>query len=366
MIKRLYVDNFKCLQKFELNLENLNSAFLLGKNGSGKTTLFEVIEIFQKIGHGTTYVEKIFDKNSFSYSDLSKSIYIQLEVEIAKRIFKYDLTIDYVEKHFIFIVKKESLCVNDKQIFSRKENITNFSGDAKFSLDWQHIALPLISTRRSNEPTAIFRDWLKSIIILSPYPKDFLNKSQNEDSKLKKDGSNIIDFSRWLLTDFSLYSNIMNYLKSKMPDLETFKLNNTGKDEKELVFEFSIKSRKQEFNFSQLSDGEKIFFLAATILAAQKNTPNLLCLWDEPDNFIGLKEMNGFIMEFRKAFEDTSSQLIMTSHNERAINRFSNHNTFVLSRNSHLAPTKVKVLKDIEYLSSTVTDAFENDELEIE
>ena len=75
---------------------------------------------------------------------------------------------------------------------------------------------------------------------------------------------------------------------------------------------------------------------------------------------------NGFITEFRKAFEDTSSQLLMTSHNERAINRFSNHNIFVLSRSSHLSPTKVKVLKDINYISSTVTEAFENDELEIE
>ena len=101
-------------------------------------------------------------------------------------------------------------------------------------------------------------------------------------------------------------------------------------------------------------------------MAAQKNTPNLLCLWDEPDNFIGLKEMNNFIMEFRKAFEDTNSQLLITSHNERAINRFSNHNIFVLSRSSHLSSTKVKVLKDIDYLSSTVVEAFENDELEFD
>ena len=43
MIKRLYVDNFKCLQKFELNLKDLNSAFLLGKNGSGKSTLLHLI-----------------------------------------------------------------------------------------------------------------------------------------------------------------------------------------------------------------------------------------------------------------------------------------------------------------------------------
>ena len=43
MIKRLYVDNFKCLQKFELKLENLNSAFYLVKNGSGKSTILKLL-----------------------------------------------------------------------------------------------------------------------------------------------------------------------------------------------------------------------------------------------------------------------------------------------------------------------------------
>ena len=72
--------------------------------------------------------------------------------------------------------------------------------------------------------------------------------------------------------------------------------------------------------------------------------------------------MNGFIMEF--GFLKIQVQLLMTSHNERAINRFSNHNTFVLSKNSHLSPSKVKILKDIDYISSTVMEAFENDEVD--
>ena len=74
MIKRLYVDNFKCLQKFELNLKDLNSAFLLGKNGSGKSTVFEVIEFFQKIGHGTTNLQELIDEESLRINKVNKTI----------------------------------------------------------------------------------------------------------------------------------------------------------------------------------------------------------------------------------------------------------------------------------------------------
>ena len=367
MIKRLYVDNFKCLQKFELNLENLNSIFLLGKNGSGKSTVFEVIEFFQKIGQGNTNLVDLIDENSFIFNDVNKLISLELEVEIDKKCFVYSLKIEFPKNFNAARIKKETLQIDKEILLKREGGQTTYKNNAHFLLDWHHIGLPLVSTQSNNDPIVVFKDWLKSIVLVAPYPKQFLNISKIESAKLNKDGSNIMDFSRWLLSSNpSLYVSIFNYLKSKMPDLETFKFDNNGGNERKLIFEFGIKSNKKIFDFKQLSDGEQIFFLAATILAAQKNTPNLLCLWDEPDNFIGLKEMNGFITEFRKAFEDTSSQLLMTSHNERAINRFSNHNIFVLSRNSHLAPTKVKVLKDIDYISSTITEAFENDELEIE
>lgn len=367
MIKRIYVDNFKCLQQFELNLKDLNSAFLLGKNGSGKSTVFEVIEFFQKIGHGTTNLQDLIDEKSFSFSDVTKLISLELEVEINKKLFKYSLIIEFPKNFNAARIKKETLLVDKETLLKREGGQTTYKNNAHFLLDWHHIGLPLVSAQSSNDPIVIFKEWLKSIIIVAPYPKQFLDISKVESAKLNKDGSNVMDFSRWLLSSNpSLYVPIFYYLKSKMPDLETFKFDNIGRDDRNLIFEFGVKSNKKIFDFKQLSDGEQIFFLAATILAAQRNNSNLLCLWDEPDNFIGLKEMNNFIMEFRKAFEDTNSQLLITSHNERAINRFSNHNIFVLSRSSHLSSTKVKVLKDIDYLSSTVVEAFENDELEFD
>ena len=41
MLKRLYVDNFRCLVDFELNFDSIN--LFLGDNGAGKSTIFDVL-----------------------------------------------------------------------------------------------------------------------------------------------------------------------------------------------------------------------------------------------------------------------------------------------------------------------------------
>jgi len=47
----------------------------------------------------------------------------------------------------------------------------------------------------------------------------------------------------------------------------------------------------------------------------------------------------------RRSFKN-SGQILVTSHNEEAIRKFSNENTFVLDRKSHLEPTLIRLLSD--------------------
>ena len=47
MIERLYVDNYKCLVNFELELEELT--LLLGVNGTGKSSVLDVIVAVRKL-----------------------------------------------------------------------------------------------------------------------------------------------------------------------------------------------------------------------------------------------------------------------------------------------------------------------------
>lgn len=367
MFKRLYVNNFKCLQNFTLKLEGLNSVFLLGKNGSGKTTIFDVMEIFQQIGRGTTSLKDLVNETSFNFGNKHLPIEFELDVIIGKKIFMYKLSIEFPEGFMYPRIKNESLFVNNKSILQRNGGQTSVNDSTHFLLDWHHIGLPLISVKSDDEPLAIFRDWLRDIIILSPFPRHFNDLSKAESAIVSREAENIIDWARWLLSSNpSLYITIFDFLKSRMPDLQVFKFEILGRDDRELKFTFKDNNKNFDVDFSQLSDGEKIFFLGATVIAAHMNNPTTLCLWDEPDNFVGLKELNDFITAFRKSFEASGSnaQLIMTSHNERVMNNFSDHNIFVVSRSSHLSPTRVEVLENISYDSQTLVDAYDNDELD--
>jgi len=51
-------------------------------------------------------------------------------------------------------------------------------------------------------------------------------------------------------------------------------------------------------------------------------------------------------MSLRRSFKN-SGQILVTSHNPEAIRKFSNENTFVLDRKSHLEPTLVRPLSEM-------------------
>ena len=367
MLKRLYIHNFKSLQNFELDLSDLHSTLLLGKNGTGKTTIFDAIEIFQKIGRGVTPLDDLFKASSFHFSNIHLPIELALELELNKKSYHYKLIIEFPEGFTYPRVKNETLVINNKKVLTRDGGQTLFQG-SDFLLDWHHIGLPLISVHSSNHPLLIFREWLQNILILSPFPRHFNILSKKESATLTREANNIVDWVRWLLSSNpSLYSVMYDFLKIRMPDLEVFKFENLGSDDRALIFIFSDGEHSKEVNFGQLSDGEKIFFLIATVIAGQKNNPTMLCLWDEPENFISLIEVNHFIVEFRRAFETSSkpSQLMISSHNSRVINGFSDHNIFVLTKETHLSPARVRLLDSIEYESGTLIDAYDNGELDI-
>ena len=58
MLKRLYVDNFRCLVNFELKLDRVN--LLLGGNGTGKSTVFDVLSRLQQFLAGNAKVPGAF------------------------------------------------------------------------------------------------------------------------------------------------------------------------------------------------------------------------------------------------------------------------------------------------------------------
>jgi ABC-type multidrug transport system ATPase subunit len=86
--------------------------------------------------------------------------------------------------------------------------------------------------------------------------------------------------------------------------------------------------------------------VSALVVASNSAYGPLLCFWDEPDNHLAIDEVGHFVMALRKSFQ-SGGQFIATSHNPEAIQRFSDENTFVLSRNNHFEPTVVRQLSEL-------------------
>lgn len=367
MLEKIYVHNFRCFQNFELNLADFSSVLLLGKNGVGKSSLIAAIEVLQQVGRGVTPVKKLIKETDFGFGTKEAGIVLEITARIHGQAFVYSLEIEYPASFVQPKVRREELTVNGKTVIQRKGGDTVLNNAAHFTLDWHHVGLPIISVRSEEEPIAIFRRWLRDIIVLSPSPSRFQETVTLETADLERHGETILDWSHRILSDNpSLYGHVSQFLKERMSDFEVFKFETVGR-EKELWFTFSSEdSSRLRLNFSQLSDGEKIFFLAGILLSALQGDFALVCLWDEPDHFISLPELGQFVTTCRRAFENdrNHSQLIIASHNERVLNEFSEHNTFVLSRSRHTSPTRLTVLSDTTFVSARIVDAYDNGELD--
>lgn len=347
MLQRLYVHNFRCLENFELRTGEITSALLIGRNGSGKSTIKSALEVLQRIGRGINRVGELVLPKDFARGRSDVPMRFEIEVTLEGAQYQYQLALEFPSAFQELRVLEEQVIVSGKTLYSRKAANVTLQKNAHFFLDWHLIALPVIQVQSESDPLHIFRTWLSRTIILSPIPSLMNGNSSRATLEPNRDGSNLGEWLSGLLGRYpAAYTEVDNYLRAVMPDIVEITNDPTGKDTRSMNVYFSKESAKLTVNFDDLSDGEKCMFLCAVVLAANKAYGPLFCFWDEPDNYLSLPEVGHFIQSLRRAFQN-SGQIIVTSHNEEAIRKFSDENTWLLDRKSHLEPTLIKLLEEL-------------------
>ncbi|MCP4346989.1 MAG: AAA family ATPase [Desulfobacterales bacterium] len=352
MLQRLYIHNFRCLENFELATKNMPSALLIGKNGSGKSTIGYALEVLQGIGRGINRVAHLVQPKDFARGRSDVPIRFETEVLLDNKLYKYIIALELPEKFKKLRILEEQLLVEGNPIYSRQEALVTLHNSsqnkAEFMVDWHIAALPVIQEQSVTDPLHIFKTWLAHMIILDPIPSLMTGDSNGETLKPKREGSNFGEWFSGLLVRYpAAYIQIDKYLREVMPDIREFQNELIGKDFKSMSVWFQKKQATMNVYFKDLSDGEKCFFLCAVVLAANKSYGPLFCFWDEPDNYLSLSEVGHFITSLRRSFKETGGQILATSHNAEAIRKFSDENTLILHRNSHLEPTLVRLLSEM-------------------
>jgi len=391
VIRRLYVHNFRCLENFELPVSGLSSVLLIGKNGSGKTTVGLALEILQKIARGTSRIGDLVNPKDLARGRTDVPMRFEIEVELESQVYSYAIAVEFpkgsgeprvleekpppaaslgIAWGFNALrVVEEKLEVDGRLLYTREIAQAQFARDAvtvgspfqnpaaapnqlglrgSFPIDWQLVALPIIQKQPGYDPVFIFRQWLARMLILRPVPSLIYGNSEQPTREPDLGVTNLGAWFSGLLADApSVYAEMDRYLKQVMPDLSDIRNLLVGESARRLVVQFSNNQGTMSLWFDDLSDGEKCFMICALVLAANHNYGPLLCFWDEPDNYLAPSEVGHFVLALRKAFL-SGGQFIGTSHNPEVVRRFSDENTLVLYRNSHLEPTIVRPLTEIQ------------------
>lgn len=143
MIERLYINNFRCLQNFDLRLEGLSSVLLHGDNGSGKSSVARVLEIFQKIAKGSNRISELLQPSDFTGNNKDVPIRFILEVRIGDGLFRYELAFDLPVNFRELRLVEEKLELEGTILFARELAKVQLE-QQEFSLDWHLIALPIL------------------------------------------------------------------------------------------------------------------------------------------------------------------------------------------------------------------------------
>ena len=358
MITRLYVNNFRCLVAFTAKLGEFG--VLCGPNGSGKSSVFDALRLLRNLGTGDGVLGSSgeFDVPALEFTQWldSDTQEFEIDLEVAGHAFEYVLHIQQtVDCEKPRIVHEVARC-DGVALFERDLSGVTFhrqDGTATgFPLDWRQAALAAIQPQGSLGPLALLQEAIAKLLILRPNPRGMERESRAEARHPDLSMLNLTSWYRSLYQEQEWTDALRDALQAIWPDFRSFKLADVGLNAKALQLRFDPESGKPLLLFfDQLSDGERALVALYMVRAAVETGAAHTVLIDEPDNFVGLPELQPWVLSMRELL-DEQHQLIMISHHPEILAKSGTANGLYLWRDNHTSPTRIGPLKVPEGMSA--------------
>ena len=355
MIKRLYIDNYKCFVNFELELRRLN--LLLGENGSGKSTLFEVLRLLRNLIVEQKTVGELFSTKTLTRWQDREIQTFELEVEGNNGVYSYKLVIGYLRLEEKCRVELEELRYNGNPLFTFKVGEAqlykdNFEAGHQYPFDWSRSVLATILPRRDNTLMTWFKERISRIHVLRIDPIDMTARSEREDEVPEVDLNNFASWYRHLSQEEpGKVFDFFNSLKDVIEGFEALKLTSDGggRAPRTLVMQQRItpeqeqervRHKRVEFDFEEFSDGQRVLITLYSLLHFTVGKSTTLCI-DEPDNFVALREIAPWLNELGDISAETS-QFLLISHHPELINMLALEKGIAFLRSYGTGPVRAK------------------------
>ncbi len=348
MFKRIFIDNYKCLVNFDLRLRDLT--LLLGQNGTGKTAVLDVVYALRKLLEGTA---KVTDRDVFPPSSLTKwqrrdVQSFRLDVELDGDAFQYGLDVEHDrrERHPRRArVVLETLSNGDGPLFEfRGGDVQLYRDDHSkgpaFKSDWSESALARVVPVEKNLALTRFLDFVRGVLVCGLNPPALGSEATGEDPTLARDGRNFVDWYRHLLQEQPHRNpEYLDELGRVLGGLRGLRLERAGVDTRVLAAVFGEGDETHEYRFRELSDGQRalVVLYAITLLGVEETAVFI----DEPVNYVGLREIQPWLIALADACGDAFPQAVLCSHHPEVIDYLAGDQGILLWRDG-LGPTRTE------------------------
>ena len=231
MLKRIYIDKFRCLVNFELDFDAIN--LFLGSNGSGKSTVFAVLQKIQAFVSGDSKVAAIFKPEDVTRWQTSKVQYFELQILGNGGCYRYQLGIDHNldkcrvvrERLFFDDLPLLKFDLGEVQLYR-----DNHSEGPQYQFDWSQSILPSLMPRDDNTKLTWFRERMARFIIVQVVPSLMVDESSQEQRRLTPKMENFVSWYRYLSEDQGKVAEIGNILRDVLDGFKNFKFERVSED----------------------------------------------------------------------------------------------------------------------------------------
>jgi len=326
MLTRLYLDNFRCFVNFEHR--PARKELIFGRNGSGKSSLLDALLFLRQfVMKGDVFDDFYILAQRTRWLD-QRQITGEIEAELDGGKYVYRVVIEPWGDPPLPRVVSETVRFDGKPIFEFTNGEVHLFNDrfehkVTYDFDWHRSALATIVPRKDNRTLSRFKLWLSRLYIFRLNPLGMVPRAEGENLYPNGDLSNIAAWYRHLLqVDPKQNAALMKSLSESLDGFTFLKFEPAGENVSLLAAEFEQRGGKiSKFYFNELSDGQRCLISLYTILhfvLAKGGT----VLFDEPDNFLSLREIQPWLLAVSDIIEESGGQVLMISHHPEIINQW--------------------------------------------
>jgi predicted ATPase len=320
MLKRIYLDNYKCFTAFTIEFGQLN--LLLGKNGTGKSSVLDFLRNLQAFITDRQPLQTVFPESTMTKWDNRDMQQLELFTEMRGIEFSYKLRVKHdKEASGKSLILREELAANDETVFEFAEGRIRFrqsdgTWQSNIPADVRYSGIATLApTNASMELSGFLRQIEDQRIIRRLDPFEMKTESTGHSWNITGSSRQFSDwYASLALERYLTVQKVTEMLKEVLQGFQYLGVQSTGEGRRSLVAAFRHGTAADEITYKlyELSEGQRQLIFLYTLLATSADGPTAI---DEPENFVSMQEIQPLILSIMDSLDDESdSQWIIISH----------------------------------------------------